>query len=158
MTEPLKLFATRVKPEWIDEYGHMNVAHYITVCDQATWAFWHFVNDDRCLDQRDGHEYVVLENHVHYISEVVLDTPVQVTTQLLACDDKRFILFHRLWNTEDETLSATNEVKALGFNLRERRIEAFTAEVHDRLNQLRQQHRELPTPEQAGRGIALHKR
>ena len=158
MTEPLKLVSTRIKPEWIDEYGHMNVAHYVTVCDQATWAFWHFVNDDRRLDERNGHEYVVLENHVHYINEVVLDTPVHVTTQLLACDDKRFILFHRLWKSVDETLSATNEVKALGFNLRERRIEPFTAEVHDQLTQLQRQHLQLPAPEQAGLGIALQKR
>ncbi len=158
MTEPLKLFATRVKPEWIDEYGHMNVAHYITVCDQATWAFWHHVNDDRRLGERDGHEYVVVENHVHYINEVTLDTPVHVTTQLLACDDKRFILFHRLWRSDDGTLSATNEVKALGFHLHTRRIEAFAADVRDRLRDLQARHQKLPKPAQAGQGIALHKR
>jgi len=158
MTEPLKLFATRVKPEWIDEYGHMNVAHYITVCDQATWALWHYVNGDRGIDERDGHEYIVLENHVHYINEVSVNTPVHVTTQLLACDDKRFILFHRMWKSENATLSATNEVKALGFNLHERHIETFTPDVCHKLAELQRDHSRLPTPDQAGRGIALQRR
>ena len=158
MTEPLTLVETQIKPEWIDEYGHMNVAHYVTVCDQATWAFWHYVNDDRRISERGGHEYVVLENHVHYINEVLVHTPVHVTTQLLACDDKRFILFHRLWNSGDDLLSATNEVKAMGFNLNERRIETFTRDVRDALQQLFQSHSALPAPEQAGQGIVLNKR
>ncbi len=158
MTEPLRLYETRVKPEWIDEYNHMNVAHYITVCDQATWAFWHHVNDDRQMDERDGHEYVILENHVNYIGEVALDEPVYVTTQLIACDDKRFILFHKLWKSEDDSLSATNEVKGLGFNLSERRIEAFIPEVQERLQTLLAEHEALGMPPQAGQGIVLKRR
>lgn len=158
MNGPLRLYETTVRPEWIDEYGHMNVAHYVTVCDQATWAFWHYVNDDRGLEARDGHEYAILESHVHYISEVGLHTPVHVTTQLLACDDKRFVLFHRLLKSEDGELSATNEVKGLGFNLERRRIEAFVPEVQTRLAAVLQAHSTLAVPEQAGRGIALGKR
>lgn len=158
MTEPLRTFETRIKPEWIDEYGHMNVAHYITVCDQATWAFWHLVNDRRQLDQRDGHEYIILESHVHYIDEVVEGDPVHVTTQLLGHDDKRFILFHKMWRDSDGKLSATNEVKGLAFNLPERRIERFLPDVHDRLADILAKHQVLGAPEQAGLGITLKKR
>lgn len=158
MSEPLRLYETTVKREWIDEYGHMNVAHYITVCDQATWAFWRHVNDGRELDEREGHEYVILENHVHYVNEVGLAAPVHVTTQLLACDDKRFVLFHWLWKSEGGVLSATNEVKGLGFDLQRRRIESFTPQVRARINAVLQAHRSLPVPEEAGQGIVLKKR
>jgi acyl-CoA thioester hydrolase len=158
MKEPLHTYETDVKPEWIDEYGHMNVAHYITVCDQATYGFWRFVNAGRELEQRDGHEYAVLETHVHYLDEVVEGDPVHVTTQLLAHDDKRFILFHRMWRTADSALSATNEVKGLGFNLPERKIEIFLPEVLDRLEKILDAHRTLEPPEQAGQGIVLKKR
>lgn len=158
MTEPLRTNDTTIKPEWIDEYGHMNVAHYITVCDQATWAFWRMANDGRDMDERDGHEYVVLETHVHYLDEVLEGDPVHVTTQLLSHDDKRFILFHRMWRDRDGALSATNEVKALAFNLGERRIGSFLPEVRDRLAQIHAEHQALGEPEQAGQGIALKKR
>ncbi len=158
MKEPLHTYETCIKPEWIDEYGHMNVAHYITVCDQATWGFWQFVNAGREMHQRHGHEYVVLETHVHYLDEVVEGDEVHVTTQLLSHDDKRFILFHRMWRTADGALSATNEVKGLAFNLPERRIEPFLAEVKDRMAKILEAHRMLEAPEQAGLGISLKKR
>jgi YbgC/YbaW family acyl-CoA thioester hydrolase len=158
MTEPLRLYETRIKPEWIDSYQHMNVAHYITVCDQANWEFWRLVNGDRDMEARDGHEYVIVENHVHYINEVVLDAEVYVTTQLLACDDKRFILFHNVWRVSDGALSATNEVKSLGFDLNTRRIEAFLPDVQARLNDVMAQHKDLPIPDAAGKGIALSRR
>lgn len=158
MTEAPRLYETRVKPEWIDEYGHMNVAHYITVCDQATWAFWERVNGGRGIAERDGHEYIIVENHVHYLSELTLGEPVHVTTQLLAHDDKRFILFHRLWKSADGTLSATNEVKGLGFNLAERHIESFMPDVLGRLEAIAAEHATLGVPEQAGRGIELKRK
>lgn len=158
MTEPLKLYETRVKAEWIDDYDHMNVAHYITVCDQANWEFWRLVNDGRGMEERDGHEYVIVENHVVYINELPLGTPIHVTTQLLSYDDKRHILFHHLWRTEDGVLSATNEVKGLGFNLKERRIERFQRSVLANLERLHAEHRALGTPDQAGQGIVLKKR
>ncbi len=157
MTEPLRTLETTIKPEWIDEYGHMNVAHYITVCDQATWAFWELASGGLGMNERDGHEYVILETHVHYQAEVLEGDPVHVTTQLLAHDDKRFILFHKMWRTSDGALSATNEVKGLAFNLGERRIERFEPDVEARLAELLADHSKLGAPEEAGKGIVLKK-
>jgi len=155
MKEPLHTYETNIRTEWIDEYGHMNVAHYVTVCDQATWAFWQFVNAGRQLEERNGHEYVILESHVHYLNEVLEGDPVHVTTQLLDHDDKRFVLFHRMWRDTDGMLSATNEVKGLAFNLPERRIESFLPQVRERLGRIQEAHRSLEMPDTAGKGIAL---
>jgi acyl-CoA thioester hydrolase len=33
---PLQLVHGTVKREWIDEYAHLNMAHYLTICDQAS--------------------------------------------------------------------------------------------------------------------------
>ena len=160
MDAPLRLYETRVKPEWIDEFEHVNVAHYVTICDQATWAFWNLVNGGRAMEERGGHEYVVLETHVHYISELPLGAPIHVTTQLLAHDDKRAVIFHRVWR-DDETgpvLSATNEVKLIAFDLEARRIERFATGVRARLDALAASQAGLPVPERAGQGIALGRR
>ncbi|MBK0399888.1 thioesterase family protein [Limibaculum sp. M0105] len=160
MAEPLRLYETRVKPEWIDEFEHVNVAHYITICDQGTWAFWNLINDGRTMEARDGHEYVVLETHVHYISELPLGAPIHVTTQLLAHDDKRIVLFHRVWRDDPSgaVLSATNEVKMIAFDLGARRIERFAPDVKARLDALALEQAGIPMPEQAGEGIALTRR
>ena len=46
MTEPIPApfdrYRTRVRPEWIDNNGHMNMGYYVVVFDLATdaWLDW----------------------------------------------------------------------------------------------------------------------
>ena len=87
---PLRLVENVVKPHWVDEYGHMNMAHYLTVCDQANWAFWNWVNHPvQAIEGRAGHEYVIVENHVTYSGELAEGDGFSITTQLLELDAKR---------------------------------------------------------------------
>lgn len=156
---PLRLIETRVKRDWIDEFDHVNIAHYLTICDQANWAFWNWLNaPESTMDARDGSEYIIVENHVHYIEELPLDAEIYITTQLLGVDDKRFVLFHHVYKAATQALSATNEVKFLGFNLKRRGVEAWRPMVRARLDAVAAAHARLDTPPQAGLGIALKRR
>ncbi len=154
---PLQLVHSTVKHEWIDEYGHLNMAHYLTICDEANWAFWNWVNAPRqTMDERSGHEYVIVENHVIYRVELAEGAPFVIETQLTDLDDKRYILFHRVLNADGD-LAASNEVKCLGFDLRSRRPEPWLAPVRERLERIRETHARLGRPEQSGAGIALRR-
>ncbi len=156
---PLTLFRTTVRPQWIDEYEHVNIAHYLTICDHSNWAFWNWINGpEGTIEERQGHEYIIVENHVHYLDELALASPIHVTTQLLAFDSKRYVLFHRVYKSETDTLAATNEVKCLAFNLAERRSETWRPFVAKRLESIDEAHGGLDQPSQAGRGIALKSR
>jgi len=155
MSGPLALYETVIKPDWIDIYDHMNVAYYVLICDEATGAFWQHVNDGRNLAARQGGELVVLENHVNYLKEVRLGDPVRVTTQLLECDNKRLRLFHTMIHAKEGFVAATNEVKAIGFDLGQRRIMSFQPAVMARLQAVLAEHRQLPQPPAAGKGITL---
>jgi acyl-CoA thioester hydrolase len=155
---PLRLVDGTVRPEWIDEYGHLNMAHYLTICDQANWAFWNWVNAPRqTMDSRDGHEYVIVENHVIYRAELAEGAGFAIETQLTDVDDKRCILFHRVLDAA-AALVATNEVKCLGFDLRSRRPEPWGSTVAQRLGHVHQAHAALGRPEQSGAGIVLGRR
>lgn len=154
---PLRLVQGVVKPEWIDEYGHLNMAHYLTICDEANWAFWNWVNAPRqTLDSREGHEYIIVENHVIYRAELLEGAPFAIETQLTDVDDKRYVLFHQVLDGEG-ALVATNEVKCLGFDLRSRRPESFGDEVAQRLATVHAAHHVLGRPEQSGAGIGLRR-
>lgn len=156
---PLKLFETRIRPEWIDEFKHVNIAHYLTICDHANWAFWNWLNHPESdIESRGGKEYVIVENHVHYLDELALDQPIYVTTQLIDLDEKRYILFHKVCKAEDGTVAATNEVKFLAFDLEARRPMAWRPTVAARLAEARAAHDALERPEQAGHGVALKRR
>ena len=155
---PVALVENTVKPEWVDEYGHLNMAHYLTICDQANWAFFNWINHPvQTIEEREGHEYVIVENHVCYLGELVEGDAFTITTQLTALDDKRYLLFHRVLDADDN-IAATNEVKVLGFNLETRRPENWQPVVATRLAAILEAHTALSTPDQAGQGIALKKR
>ncbi|MBY6119020.1 thioesterase family protein [Mameliella alba] len=155
---PLTLVRNRVKPDWVDEYHHLNMAHYLTICDQANWAFWNWINAPvQTIEARAGHEYAIVENHVTYTGELAEGAAFSIQTQLLDLDAKRFVLFHRVLDADGRP-SATNETKMLGFNLDTRRAEAWQPQVAERLAQVLAAHRALGTPPEAGQGIALKHR
>lgn len=155
---PLSLVRNTVKPDWVDEFHHLNMAHYLTICDQANWAFWNWINAPvQTIEGRQGHEYAIVENHVTYTGELAEGDGFTIETQLLDVDAKRFVLFHRVLDAEG-SLSATNEVKFLGFDLTARRAEGWQPQVADRLAQVLAAHAALDRPPQAGQGIALKKR
>lgn len=154
---PLQLVENTVKPEWVDEYQHLNMAHYLTICDQANWAFWNWINAPlQTIPARAGHEYVIVENHVTYTGELAEGAGFTITTQLTDFDSKRLILFHRVLDS-DGALSATNEVKCLGFNLETRRPENWQPDVSARLAEIHHAHAALGRPDQSGQGIVLKK-
>ena len=158
VASPLRLVDNVVKSEWVDEYHHLNMAHYLTICDQANWAFWNWVNaPDQTIEARRGHEYIIVENHVTYTGELAEGAAFYIETQLTDLDDKRFILFNRVRDADGD-LSATNEVKCLGFNLDTRRPEPWRPLVRERLDLILESHAALGRPEQSGQGIALTKR
>ena len=155
LARPLRLHTDLVHPEWVDEFNHMNLAFYVLVCDQATYAFWKLLNGGRDLESRNGMEYAVIETHVNYLNEVRLYDELSVRTRLLDFDAKRFHIFHELHHSETGTLSATNEVMALGFNLNTRGVEPFTDSVAEYLDEIYREHKTLSRPANAGRSIGI---
>ena len=155
-----RLFRLRsaVKPEWIDEYGHLNMAYYVLICDHATAAFWDAMNAPDTQDRRDGAEYAVVETHVNYLDELRVGAPVLVTTQLLAADTKRFRIFHCLYHEDEGYLAATNEVMSLGFNLDSRAMMEFVPRARDRLAQTVSEHAAIERHANAGRAIGQPRR
>ena len=151
-SRPFRLDAV-VKPEWIDEYGHLNMAYYVLLCDYATAAFWDRMNEPVTLEERSGAEYAVVETHVNYMDELRVHAPVVVTTQALAADTKRFHIFHSLSHAEEGYLAATNEVMALGFNLNTRAMMEFLPRARTRLEETVLAHSAIERHVNAGRAI-----
>ena len=156
--QSLVLHRDTVRPEWVDEYDHMNLAYYILVCDQATYEFWELINDRKSISDRNGMEYAVVETHVNYIREVRLNDPLVVATQLLGFDEKRFHIFHELRHAEQGFISATNEIMALGFDLNLRGIEPFQDSVQEFMKCVYNKHKLLEIPENAGRSIGIKRK
>ncbi|ODN70712.1 thioesterase family protein [Methylobrevis pamukkalensis] len=140
---------------WIDYNGHLNVAYYHVVFDQAL--------DDVLISLGLGPGYASLrklstftvETHTCYLAEVPSEAKVQVITQLLAADRKRLHFFHEMRSFTGGTLHATCEQLSLHVDLVRRRACEFPADIQNKVDEMKLAHRRLPVPERAGRNIAL---
>ena len=124
MRQPL----CRVRPEWVDHYGHMNLAYYLVAFDLATDALWPSLALGEAFRAR-GLGTFAAESWQAYLREVVLDMPLAAESAVLAFDAKRLLVRHRLFHAEEGWLSAENEVLYLCVDLATRRVGAWPADV-----------------------------
>jgi acyl-CoA thioester hydrolase len=155
LAAPFDRYRDRVRSEWTDHNGHMNVGYYLVVFDYATDEFLSWVG----LDERHRRVQRVttfcLEAHVVYHREVRSGDPLRFTTLLLGHDSKRIHYFHAMYHAGEGYLAATNELMSLHVSEPTRRGGPMTAEVLERLAQIQKAHATLPRPPQVGRTIGL---
>ena len=146
-----------VLPEWIDDNGHMNVAYYVLAFDRATDAVYEQIGLSWDYLEQQNHSLFTLAMNVDYHQEVFEGDLLRITTQLLACDNKRLHYFHRMHHGKEGFLSATNECLSMHISMETRRSAPFSDETKRQLNQVMSQHKDLPWPEGAGRTIGLRR-
>lgn len=154
----VQLHTETVHADWVDYNGHMNVAYYVLIFDHATDVFLDQVGMDAALRDATGSSVFVAEAHITYDQEVMQGEQVYITTQLLAFDEKRLHIFHRMHRTADDALAATNELMILQVNLKDRRVGPFREDVRSRIEALADQQSGLPMPEAAGRQIGIRQK
>jgi acyl-CoA thioester hydrolase len=155
---PLVLHREKIRSEWIDYNGHMNVAYYVLVFDHATDALLDFLGMDEGYRKRTGFTTYVLETHVSYDRELKHNDPVRVETQLLDFDAKRLHYFSRMFHGDDGFLAATTEIMLMHIDTRGPMAAPMPDEVLARVEALMATHRGLGRPPQAGRVIAIRRR
>ena len=155
LAAPFDRYRDRVRPEWIDHNGHMNMGYYVVVFDFATDEFFRWVG----LGEAHRHHHDVttfcLEAHVTYHREVRDGDPLRFTTLLLGHDAKRIHYIHSMYHAGEGYLAATNELMSLHVSHATRRGGPMATPVLARLAAIQAAHDALPRPPQAGRRIAL---
>lgn len=157
-TIPPIIHQETVIADWVDYNGHMNVAYYVLAFDHATDTFLESIGMNTALRESTGSSVFVAEAHVTYEDEVMENDIVEVSSQVIAIDEKRLHLFHRMYRKSDGALAATNELMILQVNLNTRRVGPFSDTVMLQLKDISAQHAELPRPTQLGRVMGIPKK
>jgi acyl-CoA thioester hydrolase len=155
LAAPLDRYRAIVLPEWIDLYGHMNMAVYVTVFDQAADVLCALLGVGPLYTQHELGMLFVLETHLTYAREVRLDAPLRITSQILDHDPKRLHLFHHMYHGEEGWLVATNEVLMINVDYKTRKTMPWPDETMRRLRLMAAAHGPLPKPKNAGRVIGI---
>jgi carnitine 3-dehydrogenase len=88
-----------------------------------------------------------------HMGEAKAGEPLYVTTQVLAVDDKRLQVFHRMHRGRDHSLIATAEQMYLHVDTKAAKAAPVDAKVRDKLEAIRAEHAALPRPPEAGRSV-----
>ena len=155
---PFDVYRDRVRPEWIDHNGHMNMGFYLVVFDFATDEFFREVGLDAEHRRARRVTTFALEAHVTYHREVREGAPLRFTTLLLGHDAKRLHYIHAMYHAEEHYLAATNELMSLHVSEETRRGAPMAPEILDRLGPIQAAHDRLPRPPQVGRRMGLSAR
>jgi len=146
---------TSIREEWIDFNGHMNMAYYVLLFDQALTNFLESHDLGLAYVRDSGKSLFALENHVTYQHELKQGDPIRVHFQLLDVDSKFIHYFMRLFHRDMTTASATMEQISLHVNMANRMPARFGEKDMARLLDTLDRHREIGRPREMGRSIAI---
>ena len=147
----------RVEPGWIDNNGHLNMAYYNVLFDRALDETISLIGvTPDYIAEGEGTVFVA-EAHLAYRREVLLDTPVRITVQLVDYDAKRMHTFLEMRHASEGWLAASAEFMLLHVDGANRKVAPFPADVFEALAMMHSAHIALPKPEALGRVMGIPK-
>lgn len=150
--EPLRLVSTAVRPDWVDYNGHMSDFRYGQVFGDAMDVLYREVGVDDAY-RRTGRMFYTVESHVRHLTEVKVNEPIYVNTQILKLDDKGLHVFHELRRLADDGLIATGEQMHLHVDTAAAKASSMDKAVHAKLAGFAHAQAGLAQPTGAGRHV-----
>jgi len=148
---------TTIKKEWIDYNGHMNMAYYILLFDQALTNFLENMGLGIQYLQENGKSLFALENHVTYQQELKQGDPVRVHFQLLDIDSKFIHYFMVLFHKGMPDVCATLEQISLHIDMENKTPARFQKEKMAALLNKLDNDKLLEKPREMGRSITIRR-
>jgi acyl-CoA thioester hydrolase len=149
----LALIRERVRPEWIDYNGHMNVAWYVAAFDIAGESFLEQIGLGPTYRREADASVFSVEAHVTYQREVHEGDLLEFRTRLIGFDAKRLHYIQTMYRAADGALSSTAEWLVLHIDMKTRRTAPMPQSIQQRLHELQRRQEGLPVPPEAGRAI-----
>lgn len=146
---------TEIKAEWIDHNRHFNAGYYYVVFDDSVTDWMAFVGLDAAHRDANRVTTFTVETHITFERELAEGDPIEIRTQLLAWDHKKFHYINFMHHETEGWLAATNEVLSMHISQETRRSAPMAPEVQDRLAEIHAAHSVLDVPPQVGRVIGI---
>ena len=118
----------RVKSEWTDYNGHMNLSYYILVFDMGAEVILSKFKMGEYSAKTSKKSTMVVETHTTYNQEVKEGDKVSVFLSHFNHDRKRLHYKLEMYDNAKNALSATTEVIALYIDLNNRKVTEFEEE------------------------------
>ena len=118
----------RVKSEWTDYNGHMNLAFYIHLFDSSWEVLLEKFNIGKESALNQKRTTFAVESHTTYDMEVKVGDEVNLNLMFLDFDKKRLVYKLEMIHKEEKYLASTTEVCSLYVDLNSRKVTEFEEE------------------------------
>ena len=122
------LSSGKVKKEWTDYNGHMNLAFYILVFDKGAEEILSKFKMGEQSAKTTKKSTMAVESHTTYINEVKENQEVNVYLSYFDHDKKRLHYKLEMYEKSKNILSSTTEVLSLYIDLNIRKVAEFENE------------------------------
>ena len=150
--QTLPRYETLVRPEWVDYNGHMSDFLYGHVFGEAMDSLYRQVGIDDDF-RKGGRMFYTAESQVRHLGEAKAGDSLYATTQIVALDDKRLHVFHRLHRKRDDALIATGEQMHLFVDTSGPKVVPMDAGLRAKLEPIAKAHASLSLPPEAGKAV-----
>ena len=158
IASPFKRSDYKVRSEWIDHNGHMNVAFYLEAFDHNIGDFFRYIGITRKYRLEQNVATYCGDFHIHYVRELFEGTPIEITCQLVGFDEKRIQVCQSMYSSSEGYLAAESEVIYLHIDSLTRRVAPMKSDLFERLKVIHNAHSKIGQPRQQGRLISIKKR
>jgi acyl-CoA thioester hydrolase len=148
-----------IDPAWCDYNGHMNMAYYAVVFDQAVESFFEALGLGAQWRRRSGCSFFSLSAMYHYLREVRAGEEVWMTFRVLDVDAKKVHFFLEMFREAEGQgeRAATAEVLAVHIDMSRRRSAPMAADVRAVFERERARLAHLPPPPEAGARVGIRR-
>lgn len=119
----------RVDPAWVDLYGHMNMAYYVKLFDDACHDMLSEYGLGETYTRTHGFGLFTVEAKISYRREVTVGAPLEIALRLLKADAKRLWTSLEMRHAAEDYVAATIEQVAVNVSLSTRRAAPFPAHL-----------------------------
>ena len=148
----LQRYETVVQPQWVDYNSHMSDFWYGHLFGEAMDVVYRGVGIDDAY-RKSGRMFYTVESHAKHSGEAKVNEPLYVTTQVIAVDDKRLHVFHRVHRGRDNEVIATGEQMHLHVDTAAVRATAMDPALKAKLEAVRKAHAALSVPQEIGKPV-----
>jgi acyl-CoA thioester hydrolase len=139
-----------VRPEWVDDNGHMNLAYYLVLFDAGSDAMFEVLGIGHAYREAVGCTSFAAETHIVYEREMREGDAAEIRTTVVGVDEKRLHLAHEMYRAGEAARVALQEILFVSVDLATRRVAPWTAAARTFM-----QRAIGAAPSKVGRHIAL---
>jgi acyl-CoA thioester hydrolase len=142
--------------DMIDYNGHLNVAYYGVLFEEAARSLFPRLDISKAYRERSHCAFFAAELHQVFHREVGAAEPVSLFCQILDFDGRKLHAMYFMVR-QDGILAASQEILYLHVDHATRRVTALPEPQAGRLRELAARHAQLPTPADSRRSVGIRR-